>query len=81
MDHSSETKRGVRIREEGGRRGSMWILGEREESAGGGGSGGWDEPLDILDVVAEVGRMVDFILEELLLSVTSAYALQKHDRS
>ena len=36
--------------------------------------GGWDEPLDILDVVAEVGRVVDFILEE-LLSVTSAYSL------
>ena len=55
----------------------MWILGRREKSAGGGEDrefGGWDEPLDILDVVAEVGRMVDFILEE-LLSVTSAYAL------
>ena len=41
--------------------------------------GGWDEPLDIFDVVAEVGRVVDFILEELLL-VRSAYAPQPERR-
>ena len=80
MDHSSATKRGVRIREEGGRRGSMWILYWE-----GGVSWCWgvwerDEPLDVFDVVAEVGGVVDFIFEE-LLSVTSAYALQRYDRS